>query len=90
MLCNDFQNGLNRTVPVGSMPGCEGGYPRLLDMSGNVWEWEDACDGTTGSSDNCRVRGASFGDSDRLGCSSAEHDGRAVEGSNLGFRCCAE
>ena len=33
------------------------GYTGVYGLSGNVWEWEDACDGTTGSSDRCRLRG---------------------------------
>ncbi len=31
-------------VEVGSYPECEGGYPGLFDMSGNVSEWVNHCD----------------------------------------------
>jgi formylglycine-generating enzyme required for sulfatase activity len=39
---------------------CLGGLPGLYDMSGNVWEWEDACSETVGATDVCRIRGGSF------------------------------
>jgi formylglycine-generating enzyme len=35
------------------------GYQGVFDLSGNVWEWEDSCDGT-GSSGSCRTRGGAF------------------------------
>lgn len=31
-------------APVGSKPGCQGGYSGIFDMSGNAGEWEDACE----------------------------------------------
>lgn len=92
--CNGFAYSVahesqGMTIPVGSEPACAGGYPGLFDMSGNVWEWEDACDGTTGESDLCSARGGSSGSqSDELACAFV----RPVPRSSVavaGFRCCS-
>jgi formylglycine-generating enzyme required for sulfatase activity len=34
----------SQPAPVGSMPGCQGGYDGIFDMSGNASEWEDSCE----------------------------------------------
>jgi len=58
----------NAAATVSSIT-CLGGLPGLYDMSGNVWEWEDSCAASTGSDDECRVRGGSFQSSpDLLKC----------------------
>jgi sulfatase modifying factor 1 len=49
-------------VAVGTMTQCQStisGYTGVYDLSGNVWEWEDSCNDTTGQSDQCRLRGGS-------------------------------
>ena len=51
--------------PVASLPTCEGGYPGIWDMSGNLWEWEDSCDASSGADDTCQIRGSSFQQGDR-------------------------
>jgi formylglycine-generating enzyme required for sulfatase activity len=79
------------TVAAGSLPGCTGGFPGLMDMSGNVWEWDDACDGPEAGS-YCIVRGGSFGETpDQLQCASAVwlYVGRGAGYGDIGFRCCA-
>lgn len=40
--CNS-NAGFGFLEPVGSMPGCEGFYPGLFDLEGNVAEWIDSC-----------------------------------------------
>ena len=64
----------------------------LSDMSGNVAEWEDSCDATTGSQDLCRLRGSSFrlGQATTMRCSSAGPSTRNARASFIGFRCCFE
>jgi formylglycine-generating enzyme required for sulfatase activity len=99
--CNGQADGAGATVPVASKDTCEGGFPGLFDMSGNVSEWEDSCleyptsptaPAPTGKSGICRVRGGSFDDtSSFLSCSGNEFDirNRDVAVDRLGFRCCS-
>jgi formylglycine-generating enzyme required for sulfatase activity len=98
--CNDFENpatgcsgvGTCERLPVGSLAGCQSPEPAwsgVFDMSGNVWEWEDSCDGT-GSGSLCRIRGGSFGEGmDNLRCDPDASPPRVNTGYLLGFRCCA-
>ena len=51
------------TVEAGALPGCctfivgAGVY----DLSGNVFEFEDSCNGYQDRNDECRIRGGAFG-----------------------------
>jgi formylglycine-generating enzyme len=94
--CNTCQNiaacsdGGSPLVPVGSRATCEGGYPGLFDMSGNVNEWEDNCN----SSDTCPPRGgnATTGAADStcaMGTSAPLVNKRNQKGPRTGIRCCA-
>jgi formylglycine-generating enzyme required for sulfatase activity len=79
-----------KTAPtdVASLQGCntkEG----LFDMSGNVFEFEDACDGD-GKTNECHGRGGSyFGSVDYLECKAVFPFYRNSREAYLGFRCCS-
>jgi formylglycine-generating enzyme required for sulfatase activity len=65
--------------------GCEGGYPGLFDMLGNVREITDDCD----DKDVCPSYGGGFLSSIvccDLGC--AYHGSRTNTSWDTGFRCC--
>jgi formylglycine-generating enzyme required for sulfatase activity len=90
--CNGFDNGAGATVPAGSKATCEGGYAGLFDLSGNVLEWEDACDGTT-STDPCRRSGGSINNHYEALLTCGYFFGgntRSTRSDTIGFRCCAE
>jgi formylglycine-generating enzyme required for sulfatase activity len=91
--CNGGDAGKGTTVPVGSMSGCQSsvaGYQGVYDLSGNVYEWEDSCDGTTGQQDQCRLRGGSFAYvGGVLRCDGGDYDLRSVARGSVGLRCCA-
>ena len=91
--CNDVDYGVGSPIPVAS-DGCEGAYAGVHDMAGNVWEWEDSCDGDAGSADHCRVRGGCWVDSAQtIACAfdSFDHFTTTRGGPTgfVGFRCCA-
>jgi len=96
--CNGYERGAGGVVAVAEMAACEGGYPGLFDMSGNVDEWEDSCAAATGADDQCQFRSGSYNDSlpnARLNCDWAANETgwfgtRASSGPNLGFRCCRD
>jgi hypothetical protein len=84
-----YQIGSDVALPAGGATGCQGGYPGLFDLSGNVWEWEDSCDGVTGTEDKCRLRGGSFVSSD-VWCDISYGLARAGPDFVIGFRCCSD
>jgi formylglycine-generating enzyme required for sulfatase activity len=57
--CNTLDFGQTRSLRVGFTGQCSGAppYDFLYDMSGNVSEWQDACNGTSGGADTCYARG---------------------------------
>jgi formylglycine-generating enzyme required for sulfatase activity len=70
-------------------PSCDGGAPGLWQMSGNVREWVNSCDGSTGASDNCRLRGGSYLDGENdLRCDADDSMPRDAVEPDIGFRCC--
>jgi formylglycine-generating enzyme required for sulfatase activity len=97
LYCNggdySLSRGTSTTTEVGSMPLCQSsvtGYQGVFDLSGNVMEWEDSCDGT-GQLASCRLRGASF-DSTldlALACGFGYDLVRDGMNGNVGFRCCS-
>jgi sulfatase modifying factor 1 len=89
--CNGIDNGIITTVPAGSMASCQSplvGYQGVFDLSGNVYEWEDACAGT-GQSDQCNIRGGGWwAGSDYTTCSGWVALARNSPDRMTGFRCC--
>jgi formylglycine-generating enzyme len=81
--------------PVKTHTRCEGGYPGIFDISGNVMEWVDACDRDTGEDDLCSSAGSSAwigtlppGD---LTCAESPYGAAREDAYYLrGFRCCSE
>jgi hypothetical protein len=84
--------------PLSSRATCQGGYPGLLDLSGNVFEWEDSCfvpspeaGDQTGATDGCNVRGGAFDQgATGLRCDFNFAFQRANRGMNTGIRCCSK
>ncbi|TKC95167.1 formylglycine-generating enzyme family protein [Polyangium fumosum] len=71
------------TTPAGSLATCAGSVPGLFDMSGNVAEWENACDGS-----NCGARGGGYGSLSSSKCGDTFPFARNEGYPNVGFRCC--
>lgn len=74
---------------VGDYARCEGGYPGLFDMSGNVEEWEDAC--TTNAPDaQCFARSSGFYEDETASpCGTYRSHPRLGYYFLVGIRCCA-
>ncbi len=76
---------------VGSHPRCEGGFAGLFDLTGNVSEWEDGCEGTSGAEDPCRRRGGDILDDPLF--QTCDQDYALTRASRYpagGFRCCKD
>jgi formylglycine-generating enzyme required for sulfatase activity len=78
--------------PVGSATACKGTvapYSAVFDITGNLREWENACNNDGSSAENeCRTRGGSFSEPN-LGCNTGTAFRRADQRNNVGIRCCA-
>ena len=90
--CNDGET-YSDIAPVKKFPKCTGGFPGLFDMSGNVEEWEDSCDGQG----HCNTRGGSAWDErytkdhkEVFSCGVTFGDDWIDERyEDVGFRCCS-
>jgi formylglycine-generating enzyme required for sulfatase activity len=83
--CNGNDYGVGGPMPVGSLATCaaDGGAP--LDLSGNLWEWIDACD----SQGNCFARGGAYNSPmGELTCARFVTSLRNLGTVTIGFRCC--
>jgi hypothetical protein len=89
--CNVFAGMSQPPTIVGSMSTCQGGYAGLFDMAGNVSEWTNACEASTGSTDQCRERGGNHNDNgDYTRCDGPSSLPRNTTRSYVGIRCCAD
>lgn len=79
---------------VGTLPGCQGGFPNLFDMQGNVAEWVDWCDPAADGAGNeaCFVRGGhTYGSAEYWSCANlAEFHARNATFLEVGIRCCKD
>jgi len=89
--CNVKDAAYGAVLPVGTLAGCEGGFSGIVDMSGNVWEWEDSCIPAEGGVDICRRRGGSFSSTaENVDCNVSSTRPRDAAEANTGFRCCVD
>jgi formylglycine-generating enzyme len=87
--CND-QGGFANVAPVASFPGCEGFDTGVFDMEGNVSEWVDSCDGSTGKADHCLSAGGNELNNIAYCTQALEDVTRDFVSSYFGFRCCSK
>lgn len=91
-MCNSSQ-GFSDVADVATFPGCEGYFPGLFDMEGNVSEWVDGCDSTAGAADVCYQMGGNIFDPGSY-CTEVYNDAedafrRDEKAVASGFRCCS-
>jgi formylglycine-generating enzyme len=82
--------------PVASAPGCEGGYPGVFDLSGNVAEWTGLCADSMGADDYCQIGPAGFNAQPydpggiRIWACNWAAPARRKDFHETGFRCCSD
>jgi formylglycine-generating enzyme len=88
----------SESVQVGTT-NCNGGYPGLTDMVGNVEEWVDSCNNQGELSDDaggtafdyCHDEGDEFQENFHgTGCGDNDIDNRNEFWAGIGFRCCSK
>jgi formylglycine-generating enzyme required for sulfatase activity len=92
--CNT--QGGDGAVPVASLPKCQGGYPGIYDLAGNLEEWVDSCKDQGDAdpkSDPCNEEGDTYmgpyAPSGIAQCSNVDYDRRDLMHQVIGFRCCS-
>ncbi|CAN5414517.1 hypothetical protein BH09MYX1_BH09MYX1_64170 [soil metagenome] len=84
-------NGNQKATDVATYPSCVGGYSGLFDMTGNVAEWIDQCNGTAKNS-ACKSQGGDYGSNDNGSKCDSTQDRSRDDANNdwIGFRCCSK
>jgi formylglycine-generating enzyme len=93
--CNGDDNSTtdHATIVVGSLSTCQasGAYAGVFDLSGNLSEWEDSCQGPGDNLGRCRLRGGTFhATATELKCGPFANGYRGYTYSWIGFRCCSQ
>ena len=90
---------LDSARPVGSSPGCEGGFPGVFDLSGNAAEWQDTCEDSVIGEEYAFCHLGSYGyrwiDSGNppgadFTCRVDQFWSRSTVREDTGIRCCSD
>ena len=89
-LCNDSTSSEGGVADVGSFTGCAT-VEEVVDLIGNIAEWEYSCEGTAEADSPCLTRGGSYlSDPTSATCTVAQPMPRNSKVSTIGFRCCSK
>ncbi len=89
--CNTAEQGNGAPQSVARAAKCHAPsapFSLVHDMTGNVWEWENACDGYANKNDSCRLRGGSYA-TVTPSCDRGQTGRRRAVSVDVGFRCCS-
>jgi hypothetical protein len=91
--CNS-SGGFGNLEPVGTNSDCEGYYPGVFDLEGNVAEWIDSCQpsgdaGLDSPNDRCMLMGGNLIDQVSFCAEVYDEYTRQETAPTFGFRCCA-